>query len=269
MPTVLIPDGHVHTEWSWDAPRGDMEATCRRAQELGLPSIAFTDHADFTDYVRARDGLLDISGYHECIERCRAAFPGLRILSGVELGEPHRFQAEAAAILGAGPLDRVLGSVHCLPWQGKLVDASLPGLLTPELVGAQFRAYLQESVALLESGEQFEVLAHLDYPKRYWPSDSPYQPGEFEEEIRAVLRAAAARGAVVEVNTTRGGDPARCLVPGPEVLRWWHQEGGRAVCFGSDAHDPTKIAAGFELAAQAVEAAGFRPQDDPTGHWLR
>ena len=70
---MLIPDGHVHTQWSWDAPRGDMKASCRRALELGLPSIAFTDHADFTDYVRARDGLLDIAAYHECLQRCRAA----------------------------------------------------------------------------------------------------------------------------------------------------------------------------------------------------
>ena len=266
---MLIPDGHVHTQWSWDAPRGDMKASCRRALELGLPSIAFTDHADFTDYVRARDGLLDIAAYHECLQRCRAAFPGLRILSGVELGETHRFRADAAVILAAGPLDRVLGSVHCLPWEGKLVDASQPGFLAPELVAAQFRAYLAETVVLLESSETFEVLAHLDYPKRYWPESAPYRPGEFEEELRLVLRAAARRGSVLEVNTTRGGDPARYLVPGPEILCWWHEEGGRAVSFGSDAHDPSKVASGFRLAAEAVQAAGFKAQDDPAGYWLR
>src|SRR5205814_1360705 len=191
---VLIPDGHVHTQWSWDAPRGEMQESCRRALALGLPSIAFTDHADFTDYVRARDGLLDSKGYLDCVERCRAAFPGLRILSGVELGEPHRYPAEAAAILSAGPLDRVLGSVHCLPWQGVLVDASTPGFLTAEHAGAQFRSYLSETEALLESSQAFEVLAHLDYPKRYWPAGASYQPVDFEEELRAVLRAAARRG---------------------------------------------------------------------------
>lgn len=29
-------DLHVHNEWSWDAPRGAMAATCRQAQEQGL-----------------------------------------------------------------------------------------------------------------------------------------------------------------------------------------------------------------------------------------
>ena len=42
-----------------------------------------------------------------------------------------------------------------------------------------------------------------------------------------------------------------------------------AVSFGSDAHDPSKVASGFRLAAEAVQAAGFKAQDDPAGYWLR
>ena len=49
--TTLPSDGHVHTEWSWDAESGSMEASCARAIELGLPSIAFTEHADFAPWV--------------------------------------------------------------------------------------------------------------------------------------------------------------------------------------------------------------------------
>ena len=44
-------DGHVHSEWSWDARSvGSMEATCARAVALGLPSVAFTEHVDFTPF---------------------------------------------------------------------------------------------------------------------------------------------------------------------------------------------------------------------------
>jgi PHP domain len=42
----LPPDGHVHSEWSWDASNGSMEKTCSRAVEMGLPAVAFTEHAD-------------------------------------------------------------------------------------------------------------------------------------------------------------------------------------------------------------------------------
>ena len=233
-----------------------------------MPSIAFTDHADFTDYVRARDGLLDVAGYQACIERCRAAFPALRILSGVELGEPHRFPAEAAAVRGAGPLDRVLGSVHCFDRGGVLVDSSTPGLQDEVGADVVMRATLLETLELLRSEIEFDVLAHLDYAKRYRPSGDPLDPFAFEEEFRAVLREAAGRGVAVEINTTRGGERERYLCPDVTVLTWWREEGGRAVAFGSDAHSPDRIAAGFELAAAVVEAAGFRPQDDPSAFWV-
>jgi histidinol-phosphatase (PHP family) len=263
-------DLHVHTQFSWDARAGDMEATCRRALEIGLRALAFTEHADFVPEVHAGLHPLDPETYLAEIERCRTLFPDLRILSGVELGEPHRFAEEASAILGAGQFDRVLGSVHCVVWGGRLRDGSqLKSVATAE-APAFMRAHLEETLALVESSYPFAVLAHLDYPKRYWPHDElPYCEEDYEEEFRAVLKAAAARGCALEVNTTRGAVPSRGLCPGETVLRWWAELGGGAVCFGSDAHDPQKIGLGFEWAGQIVEAVGFRPNPDPAGFWLR
>ena len=144
------------------------------------------------------------------------------------------------------------------------------GVLTPADAPALLREHLRETLALLESGSPFQILAHVDYPKRYWPHQQlAYREEDFEEECRAVLRAAAARDAVLEVNTTRGIEPVRGLCPGPVVLGWWREEGGEAVSFGSDSHEPAMIAAGFETAAGFVEAAGFKPSADPTGFWRR
>ena len=268
-PRALPIDGHVHTEWSWDAARGSMEGTCRKAVDLGLPAVAFTEHADF---VTIHDGqhALDVPGYLEAVERCRAGFPELRILTGVELGEPHWFPDAAAEVLAAGQLERVLGSVHCIEVDGRTVDMSMKGLLTPEVAAALMRAYLMETLAMLESEPAFEVLAHLDYPKRYWPhGELPFFENDFEEEYRDVLHTAARRGCVLEVNTTRGIEPHRGLCPGLTVVRWWWEAGGKAVAFGSDTHEPARLAGGFELAAQVVEAAGFRPAPEPTAYWLR
>ncbi|GAC1654540.1 MAG: PHP domain-containing protein [Candidatus Dormibacteraceae bacterium] len=246
-----------------------MAATCRRAIELGLPAIAFTEHADFVAVHRGQHEL-DVAGYLEAVARCRSAFPGLRILSGVELGEPHRHPERAAAIMAGGPLDLVLASVHCLTLEGQVRDLSQPGLMTAGSAPGLMRSYLAEVLSLAASAQPFQVLAHLDYPKRYWPHDQlEYREDEFEGEYRAVLRAAAARGSVLEVNTTRGADPRRGLCPGPAVLAWWHQEGGSAVSFGSDSHEPGLIAAGFTLAAGAAQAAGFRPAADPASFWRR
>ena len=62
----LTGDGHVHTEWSYDTggPRSDaagrMDSMCRRAVQIGLPALAFTEHLDFTSWIiNAEDQLPD------------------------------------------------------------------------------------------------------------------------------------------------------------------------------------------------------------------
>ncbi len=246
-----------------------MERSCERALEIGLPAVAFTEHADFVTIHEGQHSV-DIAGYHEAIERCRTRFKNLRILSGVELGEPHWFPEETAAVLGAGKLDRVLGSIHCIRLDGREVDASQFRLEPKANQGDAVRKYFQETLAMVESSQPFQALAHLDYPKRYWPPDlPPYREEDYETELRAILVAAARRGCVLEANTTRGDGGESKFCPGLKVLRWWHEVGGDAISFGSDAHQPDKVAGAFELATQVVEAAGFKPSSDPTGLWRR
>ena len=242
-----------------------MERSCERALEIGLPAIAFTEHADFA-LVHEGQHSVDIAGYLDAVERCRAKFKGLRILTGVELGEPHWYPRETAEVLAAAPLDQVHGSIHCIRLDGDLLDASQfrkrEGIDFPRAV----REYFRETLAMVDSGQPFETLAHIDYPKRYWLAGAaPYREEDYKEEIRAILSAAARTGRVLEVNTTRGDT----LCPDLTVVRWWRELGGQAVSYGSDAHQPDKVGAGFELATQMVEAAGFKPARDPMALWRR
>jgi hypothetical protein len=106
-----------------------MERTCARAVKIGLPVVIFTEHLDFTGWqIDAVDVMenqipligptgtlepppLDVHGYLRCIERCRQQYPELRILTGVEFGQPHRDGAAAAKLLDVSELDRVNGSL--------------------------------------------------------------------------------------------------------------------------------------------------------------
>jgi histidinol-phosphatase (PHP family) len=274
-------DSHVHSEWSWDAPQVSMELTCARAMELGLPAVAFTEHVDITTWTitpgeldgweqlepyLAPDGAsltppaLDLDGYLASLERCRDQFPDLRILSGVELGEPHWHEPVVAKLLDAGEFDRVLGSLHCLPI-GDQQYAEPPNLFRRRPAADVVRDYLAEVHRLIRAFDAFAVLAHIDYPIRHWPAAAgPFDPYAFEEEFRHALRALADRGRALEVNTRR--------TPYPEIVRWWRDEGGEAVTFGSDAHDPTALAHGFPEAAAMVEAIGFRPGRHPWDFWV-
>lgn len=272
---MLPLDGHVHSEWSWDAVAGDMEATCARAVELGLPAVAFTEHVDHTRWLLSEGDLdpsargerapgtftpgpLDVDGYLEALARCRGLFPGLRLLSGVELGEPHWHADAVAQVLGGGDFERVLGSLHSLPHG---TDAAEPTELYRRRAAADVvRSYLVELAAMIEQTSVFEVLAHIDYPVRMWPDAAgPFEVGAFEAEFRHVLRNLAASGRVLEVNTK-----------GPmfaEIVRWWRDEGGRVVTFGSDAHEPSALGRRFGEAVAMVESYGFRAGRHPYDRW--
>ena len=275
----LPPDNHVHSEWSWDAAAGAMEATCARAVRIGLPSLSFTEHADFTNWTYGIDadipdhwarhleqGLLlpprlDVEGYLACLERCRDTFPGLSIRTGVELGEPHWHAAQASSLLDSAPFERVLASVHSAPIDGGGFG-EVGSFFDDRGTEGVIREYLREVTRLIEGFDQFAVLAHIDYPVRYWPKGAkPFAAMDFEDEYRGALRALAARGKVLEVNTRVPLDRV--------IITWWREEGGTAISFASDAHKPDALAAGLREAAGWGRAAGFRPSSDPTDFWVR
>jgi histidinol-phosphatase (PHP family) len=257
-----------------------MRDACARAAELGLPGITFTDHADFTTltvsddaaaYIRAvggmvTDGLyrpppLDVAGYLACVDQCREEFPGLRIRAGAELGDPHLHPEQAAALAGSG-LDLIVGSVHILPRAGGFAETADRYADVPD--AQVVREYLAEVTTMIEASGSFAVLAHINYAARYWPGrQGPYRSADFEAEYRTALRALAGTGRALEINTS-GWLP---LDAG--LLGWWVAEGGRAVSFGSDAHDPVSIGREFASAAALAEAAGFSPDLGDSGLWRR
>jgi histidinol-phosphatase (PHP family) len=265
---MLPADSHVHTEWSWDAAAGDMVGTCARAVELGVPAVAFTEHVDHTrfragpTYEPTVPPPFDVQGYLAAVEECRHRFPDLRVLTGAELGEPHRHAEQVAAVLAAGDFERVLGSVHALP-VGEEGYAEPPALFDRSDDPAEVvRAYLREVVALVEGSDVFAVLAHVDFPLRAWPAaGGPVDVTTFEDELREVLRLLAASGRALEVSTRRPVEET--------VVRWWHDVGGEAVSFASDTHDPDGLAQGFADAVRLAEACGFRPGRSPADLWGR
>jgi histidinol-phosphatase (PHP family) len=243
-----------------------MEATCWRALEQGLKVVAFSEHADYSEVCGG--ARLDAEAYLEAVEACRKNFPRLSIWTGVELGEPHRHQTEAEGVLARGHFDLVLGSVHSVVAGGVALEMSELGpepAIGPE---ALMQGYCDELVRLIEGPVQFEILTHFEYPRRFWPLGwPPYESGDHWELIQEALAAAAHRGLALEFNTTRGGSPGRSLCPAPEVLGWWRQAGGTALSFGSDAHEPAQLAAGFERAAELAAQAGFKPSLARVGIW--
>jgi histidinol-phosphatase (PHP family) len=283
--SILPADSHVHSEFSWDtggpdsAARGTLRATCARAVAIGLPAVFFTEHLDledawvtdledFADHERhlvGADGVVavprfDVDGYLEEIDRCRAAFPELRIGTGLEFGQPGLRTDAARAVLDLDAFDRIIGSLHTVPLGAQRAE---PNTLFRRLpAGEVIRRYLAEVPAMVAGAGPHEVVTHLDYAVRYWPEETegPFDPRAFEEELRGAMRAIAGSGRALEINTRRLR---------PWIPQWWAEEGGRAVSFGSDSHTPLALAANFPEATAMLEALGFRPGSDPRELWRR
>lgn len=263
-----------------------MEATCARAVSLGLPSIAFTEHVDLTAWYVPPDSLhmfprqgaefvevdstfrppaIDFEAYFAEVERCRSLFPSLRILTGIEFGEPHWHPGQLADLLRGGRFERVLGSLHSLRIEGtpRVVDEWFhTDDIRGEAEADSVRTYLGELARMAADDGGFEVIAHIDYlVRQIRTAGRDHDPRVFEAEYRETLTALARSGRVLEINTRLPFDPI--------LVRWWHEAGGGAVSFGSDAHTPEAVGGGFTEAMAVAEAAGFRPTRDHLDFWRR
>lgn len=257
-----------------------MKRICERAVRIGLPAVVFTEHLDLEDSWRVETGdigehaqkyvdadgyvrlpALDVDGYLTAIERCRHAHPELRILTGVEFGQPHLWDGPAAALLQSGVIDRVNGSLHMLPLSDG--DRAEPTTLYRHRPADEVMSdYLAEIPRMVSGSDSFAVFTHIDYAVRSWPvhTEGPFDPRRFEEAFRLAMRAIAASERALEMNTRR----LWSWIP-----QWWAEEGGRAVTFGSDAHDVDTLAANFPEAMAMVESFGFRPGRRPEEFWTR
>lgn len=279
----LPGDCHVHSEWSWDtggpgsSAAGRMRQTCAQAERIGLPMVVFTEHLDLPGSWRAepcdmmdhQQGFLietgivdfepfDVAGYFDDIAGMRAQFPAIEILTGAEVGQPHLHEHEFAAIVDLTEMDLVLGSLHTVQMAGMRAEPrTLYREFSPDVV---LSCYLQQLDEMVESSSLFETLAHVDYAVRSWPADTagPFDPYAFEDEFRTVFQTLAQSDRTLELNTRRLW---------PWIPRWWAEEGGKRVRFGSDAHTPHDLAAHFYEAVDMAEHFGFHPGTTPGDAW--
>ena len=242
----LTGDGHVHTEWSGDVGLGDphshaagrMDSMCRRAVQIGLPALAFTDHLYITGWAIEPEDLperlrplvsengmltpplLEANGYLDSVERCRGRFPELHILTGVEFGQPHIDEARARQVIDLDALDRVNGSLHTIPTTDEPDSIRSEPNTLYRLWSADdvVRRYLAELMRMITAGGTFAVVSHIEYAVRYWPTEQegPFDPRRFEDEFRQAMRAIAGTDRALELNI---GGPIRPWIP-----QWWREE---------------------------------------------
>jgi histidinol-phosphatase (PHP family) len=254
-----VIDLHIHSMCSADG-----EATiadyARRAQELGLAEVGLCEHADFDPRDRSY-GYLDLARYDREIAVGRAVAPQVRLRQGVEITYQASLETEIRTWLGGRNWDYVIASVHLVEyddgWAMVSESSAVDAYFGRHSQHQAYVPYFEELLRATRSGLG-DLLGHFDLVKRYGVAHyGQFEPADFADEIRAVLRAAVDEGVGLEINTSglrqAPGEP----YPGLAVLRWYREMGGKILTIGSDAHRVEHLAAGAKQALELAQAAGF------------
>ncbi len=250
-----LVDLHVHTDNSFD---GNHSATffCEKAEFLDLRAVAFTDHCEVDQFKgdRAYEKRM-FQAFFE-IAKVRSAFRGkLLVLNGIELGQP-AFDIETAnEIVNRYEYDQILGSVHNLRG-GE--DFYFMENLTNHQAEKLLKEYFNAVIEMLEWGN-FDILAHLTYPLRYFYSKSnlDIDLNGFRKQIDEILRLTAKSDKSLEINTAALRQPLNKLSPEVDIIKRFKELGGKFVSVGSDAHFAEHLACDIDMAYTAAKTAGF------------
>ena len=246
-------DLHIHSRYSFDGS-ASLEEICQAARDHGVGVISLTDHCDLLD------GPEGISAYLACEEELKKAYaalpeqPGLEVLYGVELGNPHEFPAETEKFLSPREFDFIIGSIHFLPDGSDIYK--LP-YASAEEIDDMFRQHFISMRKLAEYGN-FDTLAHLDYPLRKLQNKvANTSMLAYRDLIEPILAILAEKGLALEINTRGTYDWQNRVGPEDWVLTRFRELGGKYITIGSDSHVTQYIGAGFEDAAAALRRCGF------------
>jgi histidinol-phosphatase (PHP family) len=253
----FLCDTHTHTARCGHAGGRD-EEYIEGAIARGLNAVAVTDHVPFYWLPPDRhDPTLamapeELPRYVEAVLALKERYRGrIEVLLGLEADYVAGQEERLARLLESYPFDVVLGSVHWL--DGWWVDApsSLPryrlGAAEVERIWAE---YARTVIAAAASG-LFDVLAHLDLPKKFGFRPSLPFAGAQEEVVEAV----AAAGCAVELSSAGRRKPVGEDYPSPELLAALTAAGVPLV-LSSDAHAPAEVGWGFEQLLATARAAG-------------
>jgi len=257
----MIADYHIHTRYCRHA-EGEPRDYVERAIELGMTEMGFADHLPFLGgweprYDLADDwamGLDELDDYVDLIQRLAREYAGdLRVMLGVEADFIPETLEETAATLGQYPFEYVIGSVHIV---GDRFGFDHPGMKDRLAAYGLDRIYLESLDLARQAAESgiFDIVGHLDHAKKF--VRRPDDAEAVAAAASAALRAVAAAGMAVELNTGGLRKDVAEVFPGPGLLA----EAGRLgipLVLGSDAHRPSHVGHEFAYAAELARDAGY------------
>jgi histidinol-phosphatase (PHP family) len=252
MESCSLFDYHVHSEFSIDC-RISIPEMCRAAIAAGVTELAITDHVDHEPADEGY-GYYKAEAYFKAIEIARKEFDGeLVLLAAAEVDFNRRTVVEVERFLSQHEYDFVIGSVH----YGDGGQIIFPDYFEPRTLDGVFLPYFDEIEAAIDTG-WFDTIGHLDLPKRYAPkTHRTYDPILYRERLAPIFAKLIAKGTSFEINTSGIRQAPKTSMPGPAVVRWYVEAGGKLITTGTDSHAPQTVGSGLSKTLDMLEQCGI------------
>jgi len=249
----LPADYHMHTPLCHHAV-GEPVEYARRALDIGLTEIGFTDHSpmardNFDDW-RMLDRQLD--KYVAKVRLAQRTFPQLIIRLGLEVDYLPGQENWIRKLAARHPWDYFIGSVHYISDSWDLDNPAKLSEWKKRDVFEVWSAYFQRLTQAAES-RLFQIIGHADLPKKFG-----FRPAQNCRPLyRDFVAAAAQAGCAIELNTAGLRKDCREIYPCLELLELARVR-QVPITFGSDAHAPEEVGLNFAEALALARRAGYR-----------
>lgn len=252
----MIPDYHMHTPLCGHAV-GEPRAYVETAISRGMTEMGFADHLPLSMYDQPGYAMRrhEVDGYVGTVQSLAREYSSdIRILLGGEVDFFEETVEADAALLADYPFDYAIGSVHFVG----------PGFAYdhPDMKDGYARFGIDEVyvasfglAAKAAATGLFRVIGHLDLAKKH--GHRPVDEQRVAAAAARALRAIAAAGSALELNTAGWRKPVGEAYPSPGLLAE-AAELGIPLTFGSDAHDPLDVGADFDRASVLARACGYQ-----------
>jgi histidinol-phosphatase (PHP family) len=261
---VDLYDQHLHT-WHSEDCQADPADSVRRAIDLGLAGVTFTDHFDThpREWPKCQ---YDYEAIARAVAELREQF-GRQIFigHGIEVCYQPQQMPWVLDYLDAHRFDVVLLSSHYMGERALHVREQWDGLDTASAT----RAYLDtvwEAVQFAgklnaQGRPSFDVLGHLDLVKRYTQRYfQTFDVRSHADRVDDILRACLDWGIIPELNLSTLRQDLFEPMPADWIVRRYAELGGEAMSLGSDAHVADDVGAGLAEAAAILKREGIRRQ---------
>ena len=262
----MFAEYHMHTYFSDDSDY-PMEDCIKRAIELGIEEICFTEHTDFGTKDEA--GNCDAKAYHKMLQRYQKEYQQkLRIKFGMEFGMQTETIDEFQQLFDKYPFDFIILSCHQIDNQFFFDQSFQKGRTQQEYN----ERYYEEILKVVQRYDDFSVLGHLDMIKRY-DKQGEYPFAGVRDIIAEILKLTIAKGKGIELNTSCYRYGLSDLTPAHDILELYRDLGGEILTVGSDSHTRVHVGVKIKESQEELARLGFKhiytfDEMKPVGHML-